>query len=100
MEIRLTPEHESMIREKVASGQYLTVGEVVREALWLLEERDRAERAKFEDLREAIRIGLEQADRGESVDGEAVFARLLSKYGGSEGTSTHGDSSIHARGQA
>jgi putative addiction module CopG family antidote len=64
---------------KVASGRYLSASEVVREALRLLEERDSLNATKLKQLQEAIRVGLDQADRGELVDGPAVFAELRTK---------------------
>jgi antitoxin ParD1/3/4 len=65
-----------MIHKKVESGLYLSASEVVREALRLLEERDRLNAMKFEELRKEIQIGIDQADRGELVDGPEVFAKL------------------------
>ena len=59
MNIRLTPQLEAMVRQKVESGLYNDASEVVREALRLMEERDRRER-----LRVAIAIGDEQFARG------------------------------------
>jgi antitoxin ParD1/3/4 len=79
MNVSLTPELETLIHKKVESGLYLSASEVVREALRLLEERDRFNAIKFEELRKEIQIGVEQADRGELVDGPEVFAKLRSK---------------------
>ena len=59
MNVILTPQLEAMIRQKVASGRYDSAADVVREALRLLDERDR-----FEQTRTAIAHGLDQADRG------------------------------------
>lgn len=58
MNINLTPQLEQMVREKVASGLYTSASEVVREALRLMEEKDRLRAAKLEQLREAIQEGL------------------------------------------
>ena len=41
MNVSLTKELEQLVNEKVKSGRYLSASEVVREALRLLEERDR-----------------------------------------------------------
>ncbi len=76
MNIPLTPEPEQLIHGKVESGLYPSAGEVVREALRLLDERDRLEAMRIEALRAAIQVGLDQADRGELLDGPAVFDRL------------------------
>jgi len=58
MNINLTPQLESMVREKVSSGRYTSASEVVREALRLMEEQDHLRAAKLEQLRQAIREGV------------------------------------------
>jgi antitoxin ParD1/3/4 len=63
MNVSLTPRLEAMIRQKVESGMYNNASEVVREALRLLEERDRLQR-----LRSLLAVGLEQEQRGELVE--------------------------------
>ena len=42
MNINLTPHLEDIVRQKVASGSYASASEVIREALRLMEEQDRA----------------------------------------------------------
>jgi antitoxin ParD1/3/4 len=77
MNVSLTPELEQFVHAKVKSGRYLSASEVVREALRLLEERDRLREIQLQTLREKIAIGIEQSDRGELFDGEEVFQELL-----------------------
>ena len=60
MIVTLTPELEAMVQRKLESGPYADAGEVVREALQLMEERDRLQR-----LRAAVLEGVEQVERGE-----------------------------------
>lgn len=60
MYVSLTPQLEALVRQKVASGRYNDASDVVQEALRLLDERDRFERAKA-----AIAHGLEQVERGQ-----------------------------------
>ncbi|KYC43612.1 CopG family transcriptional regulator [Scytonema hofmannii PCC 7110] len=76
MNVSLTPELEQFVQEKVKIGRYPSASEVVREALRLLEERDRIQQIKLETLRKEIMVGVEQIERGDIVDGEAVFAEL------------------------
>lgn len=76
MNVSLTPELEQLVHEKVQSGRYLSASEVVREALRLLEERDRLREVRLEALREKIAVGIEQGDKGEVIDGEEVFREL------------------------
>ncbi len=76
MNVSLTPELEQLVHEKVKSGRYLSASEVVREALRLLEERDRIRETRINALRSEIAVGIEQGDRGEVIDGEEVFREL------------------------
>ena len=85
MDISLTPELEQFVHRKVESGLYPSTGEVVREALLLLAERDRLEELRADALREEIRVGIDQADRGELLDGPAVFDRLRARLGAGDG---------------
>ena len=51
MNVSLTPELEGFVQTKVISGRYTSASEVVREALRLLEDHDRARSAQL-DLRQ------------------------------------------------
>lgn len=79
MNVALTPELEEFIRKKLISGMYKNAAEVVREGLRLLAQQDALREARLEELRARIRLGVAQANRGELVDGEEVFARLESE---------------------
>ena len=76
MNVSLTPELEQYINEQVKSGKYASVSEIIGEALRLLWERDRIRDARLAELKEKIRVGIEELDRGEGIDGEEVFAEL------------------------
>jgi antitoxin ParD1/3/4 len=76
MNVSLTKELEALVADKVKTGRYLSASEVVREALRLLEERDRIKEMRLVELRKEIQKGL---DSGDSVDGELVFERLRAK---------------------
>ena len=71
MTIVLTHGLELLIERKVASGRYATAGDVIEEALRLMDQRDR-----WEELREMVAVGVEQADRGELLEGGAVFDEI------------------------
>ncbi|MFZ5453501.1 MAG: type II toxin-antitoxin system ParD family antitoxin [Thermodesulfobacteriota bacterium] len=58
MNISLTPQLEELVRKKVESGRYGSASEVMRAALRLLEERDRLQALRLEELQEEIRKGL------------------------------------------
>jgi Arc/MetJ-type ribon-helix-helix transcriptional regulator len=51
----------------------------VREGLRLLEDRHRLYQARLSELQTAVNIGIEQSDRGEVLDEEAVIQELLNE---------------------
>jgi antitoxin ParD1/3/4 len=79
MNISLTPELEQYVNDKVKSGLYHSASEVIRDGLRLLREQDEVHKLRLKILREEIAIGLEQADRGELLDGAEVFEKLRAK---------------------
>jgi antitoxin ParD1/3/4 len=74
MNVSLTPQLEDLIKKKVESGLYGSASEVMREALRLLDERDRLHTMRLEELRAEIKRGL---DSGEPtpLDVNAIKAR-------------------------
>lgn len=76
MNVSLTPELEQFVQSRVESGRYQTASEVIREGLRLLEEREQVRELALKELRAKIRRGVEQADRGELLDGDAVFESI------------------------
>jgi antitoxin ParD1/3/4 len=74
MNVSLTPQLEALVQRKVESGLYGSASEVMREALRLLEERDRLRSMRLEALRAEIQQGL---DSGEPtpLDMDAIKAR-------------------------
>lgn len=76
MNVNLTPELEELVQRKVKSGLYNNQSEVVREALRLLAEQDRLREVHTARLQAALAEGLEQADRGELLDGKQVVGEM------------------------
>ena len=76
MNVSLTPELERLVQAKVSSGLYNNQSEVIREALRLLVDQDRLREAHLERLRTVLAEGLEQADRGELLDGPGVVDEM------------------------
>jgi antitoxin ParD1/3/4 len=78
MNVSLTPELEQLIHTKVETGRYLSASEVVREALRLLEERNKLQAMRFEELRKEIQIGIDHADRRElaRLDVQGTLAKV------------------------
>jgi antitoxin ParD1/3/4 len=79
MNVSLTPELEELVSAKVQTGRYSSASEVVREALRLLEDRDRAKAAQLAEFNRELGRRLSSLDRGERVDPEGARARLARK---------------------
>lgn len=96
--VALTDEQDALVERLVKSGRYASASEVVRDGLrllqrdeearlldkWLVEGLTPEEEASIppdvlnrarETIRAKIREGLEEARRGEFVDGEEFFTR-------------------------
>lgn len=73
MTITLTPEQEQAVNREVAAGRFSDPADVVAAALRLITARD--------ELRAAIAVGIEQADRGEvgPFDPIATLARVRAR---------------------
>jgi len=82
LNVSLTPELGRFIESRLRSGKYQTASEVVREALRLLESRERSPVASVSELKAEIELGLEQLRRGEAVDGDAFFEGLQTRRNG------------------
>ncbi len=67
MNVSLMPELETLVNEKVKSGNYNSASEVVREALRLLKEQDELKRIRREQLRGEVMKGVEEIRRGQGV---------------------------------
>lgn len=74
--IALPPDLADFVASRVSSGRYASEGEVLREGLRLLEERELAHEASEKSLRSSIDLGLKQALRGELLDEKDVFESL------------------------
>ena len=67
----------SAVRDAVASGEYASTGEVVRDALRDWKVKHRLSRIELDEMRRLVQEG---ADSGPGIDTELVFARLHAKY--------------------
>jgi antitoxin ParD1/3/4 len=79
MNVSLTQELEEFVHSKVQSGMYFSASEVIREGLRLLRDQDELKNRHINEVREKIAHGVEQLERGETVDGEEVFRKLRQK---------------------
>ena len=85
MNVNLTPQLEEMIRQKVNSGMYNSASEVVRDALRLMDEKDRLRAAKLEQLRQEIQEGL-SGGPATPWDRDAVKSQARAKRATKSGT--------------
>ena len=67
--ISLTDHHDALIEAKIQAGEYANASEVVREGLRLIQERDQELAARVDAIKSRVAVGLEQAARGEFVEG-------------------------------
>lgn len=72
--------YADLIRELVESGRYESGAEVVLDALSLLRDRELLRKARQDWLKTEVQKGIDEADRGELIPAEEVFARLEAKY--------------------
>ena len=76
MNVSLTPELNKFVAAKVKSGLYNSASEVVREALRLLGEHDRARATQLTAFNKELGARLASLDRGEHVEPKGARARL------------------------
>jgi len=67
---------EKVVTDLVENGRYNSKSEVLREGVRLVQERE----ARFRELDAKIRLGIAQADAGEMLSEEEVFAELEARY--------------------
>ena len=68
MHISLTPELETKVKQKVASGYYNNASEVIRDALRFWEKNEElVQYMKLEMLKKRLSTGADQARQGEFV---------------------------------
>jgi antitoxin ParD1/3/4 len=79
MNISLTPELEQYIQEKVNSGFYTSVSEVIRESLRLMHTYDDLQRNQINQLNQAIDVGMTQLKAGNKIPAKESYQRLKNK---------------------
>jgi len=68
MTASIPAEFEPFVRDEVAQGRYTSTEEVLRKALSLLRGEQK--------LREEIALGIAEADRGETIPADEIYAYL------------------------
>jgi len=80
MNIFLTHDLEQFVTDKLKSGRYTSVSEVIRDRLRLLVERDHLYQLRLAELRKEIQTGI---DSGEATpfDPEEIMAKVSARMG-------------------
>jgi antitoxin ParD1/3/4 len=81
MELAVSRELQQIVREKVESGDYASADDLLREALQLLDDRDRLRAWKLEELRKEIAVGIQQAEQGmvAPLDMDAIRTKVAER---------------------
>jgi antitoxin ParD1/3/4 len=77
----LGPVLDRFVAKLLKGGLYQSQSEVLREGLRLLKEREELKQLRLAELRTEIAIGSAEADRGEFVNDEEVFAQIRRRAG-------------------
>ncbi len=80
MNITLSSEQEQFIQSQIARGKYTNIQQVIDSALKLLEKQDQNYEQWLDETRKKVKVGLEQLESGDKVDGEIVIAQLEAKF--------------------
>ena len=65
--VNLTEHFDRFLEVGIISGRFSNAGEVVRQVLRLLEQREQKDKARLEWLRAAVKEGLDDIERGDYV---------------------------------
>ncbi|MBI4124954.1 MAG: type II toxin-antitoxin system ParD family antitoxin [Deltaproteobacteria bacterium] len=79
MNVSLSPQLEKWIQKKLETGMYNSASEVIREAIRLMDERDRLQQMKLQELRKDIETGIQEAEQGKLEEGKKVFEKIRSR---------------------
>ena len=77
MNISLTPALEKFVQDKVASGLYNSVSEVIREALRMMAYKDKISQERIAQLNKEIAEGWNDTV---ILDGPSSMEKLIKKY--------------------
>ncbi|MGA2439772.1 MAG: type II toxin-antitoxin system ParD family antitoxin [Tepidisphaeraceae bacterium] len=81
MNVTIKPDSQRFVEDQMKAGRYTSPEDVVQAGLRLLQEHQ----ANLAQVRAKIAVGLDQARRGELVDGEVVFDEV---FGPAESSNT------------
>ena len=86
--LTITPGHEKLIQDHLATGRYANAEEVLAIALQLLTRLDAEHQAWIEETRQQIAVGISEldsfacakGDRGEGINGPTAMSQYLQKF--------------------
>lgn len=78
--VSFTPQQAKFVDKCVASGQYQSASEVVREGLRLLEQEKKERATAIKKIQAMIEEGARDLDEGRMVDGKQVMKELMGRH--------------------
>lgn len=81
---QLGGQSEEFVQDQLNTGRYADATEVVRDALRLMEERDRELQMHKGEIQQKIEAGMASLRAGRHSDGKAYFDRLKARLDGVE----------------
>jgi Arc/MetJ-type ribon-helix-helix transcriptional regulator len=82
VDVTLTAQQEESVRRQLDGGKFVSANEVEAEGVSLLDDLAESEQRRLEALQSDILRAAGQADRGETVEADAVFSRLKARIAG------------------
>ena len=79
MPTSLTSSQEALLQRLVDAGRFQNASEALETALRLLEEEDQHYQQWLAETKRKLAIGIDELDRGEGLNGEAVIEKLQAK---------------------
>ena len=86
MDVHLSSELEQVVQNKLKSGRYGSVSELVGQALVLLAHRDELFALRAVETGRQVEEGWQAAKRGDLVDGDETFDRIDAELAAMERT--------------
>ena len=81
MTIALPPALSQLVDRLINTGRYADEGEVVREALRSLHEKETRNRTKLASLRDAVQLGIAAADQDQLADWDEQVSKEVKEMG-------------------
>ena len=79
MEIQVNPEIEGIIAARVAHGMNADASDVMREAIYLLVERDQMWHAHPNGLDQEIQVAMDEIARGEGITEKQLLQHIAQR---------------------